>query len=419
MNRIYGLLLGALIMAGAAGCGTEAQLEAAEPEPFTSASEQDLSDYIITEEEEDEEEHVPYNEDWNYITTLELMRVLDGQETTSQDRSSYDEVPPEWNGVALIDSRPREVFAAGHINGAVNIPDSEFDSFTDMLPEDKETMLIFYCGGLHCPLSGNSAEKAMELGYDNSYVYQEGTPAWKKAGNYFTVDESYVEEKIMESYVAREDTKPVLLIDTRTYEGYFNEHIPTAVFWEDTQYGVKYAGFAPENKEAEIIVYCGGFFCHKSHELAESLLGDGYTNVKVFAGGMPAWKQAALPVFGMESGGEDFDVSAGKVDRSVSSDEFDDLVQKGSTVIDVRGESETASGMIDNAIHIPDGDIHANDPGVEENLPEDKNDTLVIHCASGARAAGVVEKIADLGYEEVYYLNGPISISSDGSYSLD
>ena len=405
-------------MIALSACGTS-QASETEPTSFLPM-EPDVSPYIVEEEAEEEgQDHVPYHENWNYIDTVQLTRLLDGLPEISQDRESYDEVPPEWDNVALIDSRPPGVYAAGHINGSINIPDSAFDDYKHLLPEDKDTKLIFYCGGLHCALSGNSSEKAMDMGYENSFVYQEGTPAWKNAGNYFTVTPEYVEEQILESNVTRDDTDPVMIIDTRTYSGYFAEHIPTAVFWDDTQYGTKYHGFAPENKDAEIIIYCGGFFCHKSPALAEDLLGDGYTNVKVLSGGMPAWKQAGLPTFGMETAEADFDVSAGKVDRSVSADDFEDLIASGATVVDVRGDGEVANGMISGALHVPDGDIHSNEPSVEETLPDDKSTTLLIHCASGARAAGVVEKIVDLGYEDVYYWNGGISISDDGSYTLN
>jgi len=39
------------------------------------------------------------------------------------------------------------------------------------LPQDKSTLLIFYCGGVECMLSHNSAFKAEKLGYTNIRVY--------------------------------------------------------------------------------------------------------------------------------------------------------------------------------------------------------------------------------------------------------
>ncbi len=55
---------------------------------------------------------------------------------------------PQPQGVMIIDSRPyKPKYANGHIPTAVSIPGSQFDKMSDQLPEDKNTLLIFYCGG--------------------------------------------------------------------------------------------------------------------------------------------------------------------------------------------------------------------------------------------------------------------------------
>lgn len=55
---------------------------------------------------------------------------------------------PQPKGVMLIDSRPyKPKYVEGHIPGAVSIPDSQFEKMTDQLPEDKNTLLVFYCEG--------------------------------------------------------------------------------------------------------------------------------------------------------------------------------------------------------------------------------------------------------------------------------
>jgi len=84
--------------------------------------------------------------------------------------------------MVLIDSRPkRKKYDKGHIPGAISIPDSKFTKMTDQLPQEKNEMLVFYCGGFHCRLSHKSAKKAIELGYTNVKVFAAGFPAWKKA----------------------------------------------------------------------------------------------------------------------------------------------------------------------------------------------------------------------------------------------
>lgn len=56
---------------------------------------------------------------------------------------------PMPKNVMIIDARPKRAkYDKGHIPMAVSIPDSKFDKMTDKLPQDKNALLIYYCGGL-------------------------------------------------------------------------------------------------------------------------------------------------------------------------------------------------------------------------------------------------------------------------------
>ena len=93
-------------------------------------------------------------------------------------KKQMDEKAP----MLIVDSRPKaRMYDKGHIPGAVSIPDSSFDSMVAKLPADKATPLYFYCGGLSCKLSSNSADKAVKLGYSQVKVVPDGYPAWEKA----------------------------------------------------------------------------------------------------------------------------------------------------------------------------------------------------------------------------------------------
>lgn len=157
-----------------------------------------------------------------------------------------------------------------------------------------------------------------------------------------------------------------------------------------------------------------------SHNVARVLATHGYTNVKVFAGGVPAWKQLGMPLFGAESSASSFDISGGKPDRKVTAAEFGRLVREGTNiyVLDVRNDQERAGGFIRGSIHIPDFEIHADPNAVAHKLPADKNATILIHCVTGARAAGVVEKIVELGYPNTLYLDSRIIINQNGDFSF-
>jgi rhodanese-related sulfurtransferase len=52
------------------------------------------------------------------------------------------------NQVMVVDSRPKMAqYDKGYIPSAISIPDSEFEKLKGKLPADKDTLLIFYCGG--------------------------------------------------------------------------------------------------------------------------------------------------------------------------------------------------------------------------------------------------------------------------------
>lgn len=58
------------------------------------------------------------------------------------------EAGPDKGRFFLVDSRPAPRYHEGHIPYAVSIYDAEFDKYTAKLPEDKDILLIFYCGGV-------------------------------------------------------------------------------------------------------------------------------------------------------------------------------------------------------------------------------------------------------------------------------
>lgn len=57
-------------------------------------------------------------------------------------------VVPQPEGVMIVDSRPyKPKYMNGHIPTAISMPFSQFDEMVAKLPEDKNALLIFYCGG--------------------------------------------------------------------------------------------------------------------------------------------------------------------------------------------------------------------------------------------------------------------------------
>lgn len=85
------------------------------------------------------------------------------------------------------------------------------------------------------------------------------------------------------------------LVDARPARKFDGAHIPTAQLLPDTKIPKYMPAFKKKlglPKDALIATYCGGLKCEKSLIVAEALRKEGYTNVKVFLAGQPAWNKA-------------------------------------------------------------------------------------------------------------------------------
>lgn len=76
----------------------------------------------------------------------------------------------------------------------------------------------------------------------------------------------------------------------------------------------------------------------------------------------------------------------------------------GLVVVDVRTQEEFDGGHIPGAICIPNESIQTEQP---EELP-DLDQTILVYCRSGRRSKEAAQKLADMGYTEVYEFGGII-----------
>ena len=67
-------------------------------------------------------------------------------------------------------------------------------------------------------------------------------------------------------------------------------------------------------------------------------------------------------------------------------------------VIDVRTGQEFASGYIYGAINIPVDNI--------SSIEYEKDSVIILYCASGMRSSNAAETLVDLGYNNIYNLDG-------------
>ena len=77
-------------------------------------------------------------------------------------------------------------------------------------------------------------------------------------------------------------------------------------------------------------------------------------------------------------------------------------VNDGHVVVDVRRADEYASGHIPGAILIPNESIGTEKP---DQLP-DKDQIILVYCRSGNRSKQAAQKLADMGYTNIYEFGG-------------
>ena len=82
------------------------------------------------------------------IAVKQPYKVPEDQKISNEDVVKLVAMGPEAGKYTLVDARPTGAFLGGHIPTAISLP---FDSFGDncasVLPQDKNSLIVFYCGG--------------------------------------------------------------------------------------------------------------------------------------------------------------------------------------------------------------------------------------------------------------------------------
>lgn len=181
------------------------------------------------------------------ITTAEVMDLFD---KVYGDRALVKATLDTNDQFLMVDTRPKGRYQEGHIPGAIHMTPGEVAANIDKLPRDRQ--IIFYCGGLHCPLSTQAAKIAMEHGLTNIKVYYEGDPGWKAAGNYLISETPYIYH-----LMTAEDAN-FILVDTRPTNVHRQSFIPGSLSIPINQWDLK-KSLLPRDLNTRLIFYCGGY----------------------------------------------------------------------------------------------------------------------------------------------------------------
>lgn len=105
-----------------------------------------------------------------YLAQRDELEAVPAQELLSRARKGL---------VTVLDVRPPEEFAAGHLPGAVNIPVRELAKRLKELPKGKE--VVAYCRGPYCLMSYEAVELLRNKGLKARRL-EAGLPEWRVAG---------------------------------------------------------------------------------------------------------------------------------------------------------------------------------------------------------------------------------------------
>jgi len=300
--------------------------------------------------------------------------------------------------VTLVDTRTVELYDSGHIPGAVSLPLSRLEKRTaGLLPDKKDTKLVFYDEGSGGDSAGKAAEISVKAGYPDVAVYQGGAAGWSDSGKQLAVSTAFIRK-----------TAPVV-IDVRAREQASLGHIEKAVNYPLAALN-DYLDYLPRNKLTPIVIYAAAD--KDAATAAETIRTRGYRRVTIYPGGAAAWEKNAEV---LESGPAADEFSAKAEDHSGELDPKDFGMALTSPVmieiVDVRSAADHKKGGFPNAKQIPLEEL----PKREKELNRDK--IQVVFAANPVQAEMAYDYLKAKGFK-LNYLNGAVEFEKGGTYSV-
>ena len=88
----------------------------------------------------------------------------------------------------------------------------------------------------------------------------------------------------------------VTFVDVRSASDFEGGRIPGAHLLDSELEFTQEALAAIVGKDDQVVLYCNGIHCNRSHGACKQAVSWGYSNVYYFREGYPAWDAAGLPV---------------------------------------------------------------------------------------------------------------------------
>jgi len=296
----------------------------------------------------------------------------------------------------LVDTRAVELYDAGHIPGAVSLALSRLEKRTSgLLPEKKDTRLVFYDEGQGGDSAGKAAELAAKAGYTESAVYRGGAAEWADSGKQLASSTAFIRKK-----------RPAV-IDIRSREQAALGHIEKAANYPLPELK-DYLGSLPMNKLTPIVIY--GAADQEAATAAETIRTRGYRRVTIYPGGASSWEKNA-EVLERGPAGEEISLKAANHGGAMSPNDFELALASPVMVeiVDVRPVADHKKGGFPHAKQIPLPDL----PKRAGELNRDK--IQVLFAADPMLAEMAYDYLKSKGFK-LNFLIGSVEFQNDGKY---
>lgn len=174
------------------------------------------------------------------------------------------------------------------------------------------------------------------------------------------------------------------LIDSRPPPRFQEGFVPTAQNLPFPAFD-KLVDKLPSDKARLLIFYCGGPTCSMSPKSAEKAKALGYTNVRVYHEGMPAWSKAHFGLLAAQH------LKEAWIDKEIPA-----------VLLDVRAANDAEKGFIQGAVGMPLGALPK---GLSSLPPADKKAPIIVY-GTGEEAEKAAARIVAAGQSNVKVLAG-------------
>ena len=340
--------------------------------------------------------------------------------------------------IALLDAREEGAFGARHHLMATCVPLSRLELMVDDLVPRRSARVVWCDDGEG--LAQRAAARLSALGYTDVAALEGGLKSWEAEG-FAIYSGIHVPSKAFAEVVEHEAKTPyisvaelqamldanadIVIYDSRSFEEYHNNSIPTATSVPGAELVYRFADLAPK-PETLVVVNCGGRT--RSIIGAQSLIAAGVNNrVVSLKDGTMAWHLAGYEVVNgatrrppeVTAQGLQFAQSAAakvaercgiaRIDHATLAAWRNEAEQRTLYLLDVRTPAEFEKGHLRGARSAPGGqlvqetDYHIATWGAR----------VVLTCDTGVRSTMTASWLKQMGWQDVAVL---VADGTDGDF---